>query len=276
MMKHKWMFALPAAYLTAIMPRVINRPKRPDPVFYAHRGLHCNTTDAPENSMSAFQKAVEAGYGIELDVQLTKDQQVVVIHDFNLKRVAGVNKSVDALTYRELCQYTLFDSQEKVPLLADVLKLVDGRVPLIVELKVKNTFSNICEKADEILSAYQGAYCVESFHPAALIWYRKNRPDVCRGQLSMNFQKMEQKYHPVYWIMRHLLTNFLTAPDFIAYDCRTPDELSLKLCRRLFRIPVVGWTIRSQSQLDRVRDDFDYYIFEDFTPSLEDSPEREA
>lgn len=93
--------------------------------------------------------------------------------------------------------------------MTEVLKVVDGKVPLIIELKYKEK-SKICEKTDEILKQYHGAYCIESFHPQVLLWYRKHRPQVCRGQLSMNYQKEEGWRKPQYYILRHLLLNFLT------------------------------------------------------------------
>ncbi len=267
-MKKRTKLALGAAalYTAAITPRLFHRPKRMPEVYYAHRGLHDNTGDAPENTLAAFQKAVERGYGIELDVQVTGDGQVVVAHDFNLERLCSVDRDIDTLTYNELCRYPIYESGQTVPLFADVLKLVDGKVPLIVELKYKNSRSLVCELTDRLLRDYHGVYCVESFHPAAVFWYRLNRPEVCRGQLSSNFMKHDGKRSPMHFIMRHLLTNFLTAPDFIAYDCRDKRALSLTLCRSLFGCPAVAWTVESREQLESCRDFFDYFIFEGFEP----------
>ena len=179
----KWISAAATAagaYLIAIAPRLCERPERMPKVYYAHRGLHDNISDAPENSLAAFQKAVDAGYGIELDVQMTADGKVVVVHDFNLKRISGVDKEIDQCTYEELQDYPIYGSDQRVPLFEDVLKAVDGKVPLIVELKYKEG-SKICEKAQEILNGYTGIYCIESFHPQVLVWYRKNYPHICRG-----------------------------------------------------------------------------------------------
>ncbi len=253
------------SYLGLVMPRMFQRPKQGKKIYYAHRGLHYNAGNAPENTMAAFERAVKAGYGIELDVQLTRDGQVVVTHDFHLRRNCGIDKEVDECTYEELCQYPVFFSKERIPLFTDVLKLVDGKVPLIVELKYKDG-SKICEKADEILQNYEGEYCIESFHPQVLLWYKKNRPWICRGQLSMNYQKEEGWHHPQYYIMRHLLLNFLTKPDFIAYDWKARKGISLWICRNLFRCPVYAWTIKSKEQLKAAEKYFDYFIFEGFRP----------
>ena len=123
-------------YLLAIMPRMLHKPDT-EPfkkVLYAHRGLFDNATNAPENSLAAFQKAVDAGYGIELDIQLTKDKIPVVFHDFTLDRVCGVKGKVCDFTYEELLKFPLSGSDQRIPKFSEVLSLVDGRVPLIVEI----------------------------------------------------------------------------------------------------------------------------------------------
>lgn len=253
-------------YLGSITPRLWKRPKEMPKVYYAHRGLHDNHSEAPENTLAAFQKAVDAGYGIELDVQLTKDGQVVVAHDFHLKRICGADVAIDSLTYKELQAYTVKESQQHIPLFRDVLKLVDGKVPLIVELKVKDWKCDIARKADALLQSYDGVYCIESFHPAGLLWYRRHRPEVCRGQLSCDYFEDEETRTPFHWMLKHLMLNFLTAPDFIAYDCLHKKELSVNLCRNIFGCPAVAWTIKKQSQLKECRPYFDYFIFEGFEP----------
>jgi glycerophosphoryl diester phosphodiesterase len=186
---------LAVLYVLALMPRMRHKPdKAPfQGVLYAHRGLHDNRGDAPENSMKAFEKAVEGGYGIELDVQLSKDKIPVIFHDFTLKRVCGNEGKVCDYTYEELSAFSLYGTKERIPKLEDFLKMVDGRVPLIVELKVEWTDISVCPLADGILSTYDGAYCIESFNPLALIWYRKNRNRVMRGQLSDAFARRGAK-----------------------------------------------------------------------------------
>jgi glycerophosphoryl diester phosphodiesterase len=254
------------AYLAAITPGRKNRWMDTDTVFYAHRGLHDNQSDAPENTMRAFARACDMGYGIEMDIQLTKDRQVVVFHDNTLKRVCAADGQISDYTYQELQQFRVCGTDQKIPLFSEVLKLVDGRVPLIIELKYKNFSNRVCVEADKILSHYHGVYCIESFHPWALLWYRKHRPKICRGQLSMNFQRQEGNYQLQCFIVRHLLTNFLTHPDFIAYDLRDRGALSKNLCRRLYGCPSVAWTVRSRQQLEGCRKYYDAFIFEGFRP----------
>jgi glycerophosphoryl diester phosphodiesterase len=257
-------------YLLAIMPRMWNRPDFTPFTgwLYAHRGLHDNETGAPENSLAAFQKAVDAGYGIELDIQLTKDDVIVVFHDFNLKRVCGVDKKIRDLTYEELQQYRICGSDQQIPTFRQVLDLVDGQVPLIIEYKVPGMDTKVCELGDAMLQNYTGLYCIESFHPSAVLWYRTHRPEVVRGFLSDSFVKEGYSDFPValYEILHNLCLNFLIQPDFIAYNCRYYNDLSRRLCRDLYHAPAVAWTIKSQQELEERADDFDIFIFDSFIP----------
>lgn len=255
-------------YLFAIKPRMSGRPDyRPlYGRYYAHRGLHDNESDAPENSMAAFRKAVEAGYGIELDVQLTKDRIPVVFHDESLQRVCGVPGNVRDYTYEELQEFRLCKSGERIPLFSDFLNMVDGKVPLIVEIKIHEDAGTVCSIADGLLKAYQGVYCVESFHPFAVKWYKEHRPEVIRGQLSGDLSKPDQPESFTYMLVHYLITNVLCRPDFIAYDHRNKNNISRVLCRRLFGALSVAWTIKSQEELDRSRGDYDLFIFEGFLP----------
>ncbi len=267
-----------ALYLSAIAPRLIKGPSAESflkQILYAHRGLHDNRTDAPENSMAAFKKAVDAGYGIELDVQLTKDSVPVVFHDFTLERVARYeeeNKSVSGkvidYTFDELSKFHLLASDEKIPKFEDFLKLVDGKVPLIIELKIEGFDTSVCEIVDKLLSEYKGAYCIESFNPLGLIWYKKNRKDVFRGQLSQEFFRVPEKHlhTPLHFMLSFLNFNFLTRPDFIAYNHAHSKNLSRMLCHGLFKKTAAAWTIRSQEELNRNKKRFDIFIFEGFIP----------
>lgn len=235
--------------------------------FYAHRGLHDNTSDAPENSMAAFQKTMEAGYGMELDIQLSKDKIPVVFHDFTLKRICGVPGRVCDYTYEELQQFSLCDSQEKIPKFEEVLELVQGKVPLIVEFKIPGMDISLCPIADKLLINYKGLYCIESFHPLAVHWYRTHRPEVVRGQLSDCFMRTKGYRGLPYFIVQNLLLNFYTKPDFIAYNHLYKKGLSRRICHGLYKNMAVAWTIRDEEQLQDAHKYFDIYIFENFIPA---------
>ncbi|MDO4941785.1 MAG: glycerophosphodiester phosphodiesterase family protein [Lachnospiraceae bacterium] len=237
-------------------------------VYIAHRGLFDNHTKAPENSLSAFRKAVNAGYGIELDVQLTKDGQLVVFHDAILDRMCDIEKKLTDCTYKELQQYTLADSEERIPLLKDVLKTVKGKVPLIIEIKPEGDFIGTARMLSSMMKSYRGLYCVESFHPGVVHWFRKHDPDVIRGQLSTNYKRDHIQVSPVVsMLLSNLLLNFYGKPDFIAYHYRYADDFSYRLCKKLYNFESVGWTFRSQKAMDENKDRFDVYIFDSFIPN---------
>lgn len=255
-------------YLFLVAPRMFGKPDRTPlyGVLYAHRGLFDNQTDAPENSLPAFRKAVEAGYGIEFDVQLSKDGIPVVFHDANLKRMCGIDGNVWEYDLEELQQMKLAGSDATIPTFEEVLKVIDGKVPLIIEYKLDVAQTKVCELTNEMLSHYKGVYCIECFHPLALIWYRKHRPDIVRGQLCMEYWK-EEKYrgNPLFLLLSYLVTNVATRPDFIAYQHSDASNLSRRVARRLGALSV-AWTIKNQEQLEEAKKHFDLFIFDSFIP----------
>lgn len=255
-------------YLFLVAPRMFGKPDRTPlyGVYYAHRGLFDNKTDAPENSLPAFRKAVNAGYGIELDVQLSKDNVLVVFHDAGLKRMCGVDGKVWEYDYAELKQMKLAGSDATIPTFEEVLATVDGKVPLIIEYKLDVAQTKVCRLANAVLLNYNGAYCIECFHPLALLWYRKHRPDIVRGQLCMEYWK-EEKYrgNPLFLLLSYLVTNVATRPDFIAYQHSDASNFSRRVARRLGALSV-AWTIKTQEQLEAARRHFDLFIFDSFIP----------
>lgn len=255
-------------YLFAIQPRIKGRVPMPaeQVIYYAHRGLHDKANGIPENSLPAFKQAVESGYGMELDVQLTKDGVAVVFHDITLIRMCGVEGKVSNFTYEELQKFPLAGTEEKIPTFAQVLQVVKGKMPLIVELKMERLDQSVCEVIAKILREYKGPYVVESFNPLVVYWYKKNFPEVCRGQLSEPFRCLGSEQPIVTFGLRHLLFNFITRPDFIAFHCGHPHALSRWLCTKLYGAIPVAWTVRSPQQLEKIRNKFQIYIFENFLP----------
>ena len=259
---------LAALYFLMIMPRMTGKPDTAPfkEWLYAHRGLHDNASDAPENSMRAFAKAVDAGFGIELDIQMSKDGVPVVFHDFTLKRICGASGKVIDYTFEELQQFSLCGTDQRIPRFEDVLKLVDGRVPLIVEFKIELADLSICPAADQLLSNYKGMYCMESFNPLGVLWYRRHRKSIVRGQLSDAFLKEGEYTGALYFLLQNLLFNWLGKPDFVAYNHKYPNILSRKLCRGLYHNTAAAWTIKSQEQLEAAKEHFDIFIFDSFIP----------
>lgn len=256
-------------YLFLIKPNTgrKSRMKPFEEVFIAHRGLFDNKTNAPENSLPAFRKAVQAGYGIELDIQLTKDHQMVVFHDASLKRMCGVDKILTDCTYKEIQQYTLAKSNEGIPLFEDILDIVDGKVPMVIEIKPEGDCIETARMLAKRMKSYKGIYCMESFHPGVVGWYRMHQPEVLRGQLSTNFKKNKISCTGLqHIVLSNLLLNFYAKPDFIAYNHKYADEFSYRLCRKLYDVENVAWTIRSQEQLEKAQEIFDAFIFDSFIP----------
>lgn len=255
-----------AIYLFLVAPRMFNKPDR-TPLYnwhYAHRGLFDNESDAPENSLPAFEKAVKAGYGIEFDVQLSKDGKLVIFHDATLTRMCGVEGNVWDYTLEELKTFKLANSEATIPTFEEALQLVNGQVPLVIEYKLDRVQTEVCKKANEVLKDYQGAYCIESFHPLALMWYRKNRPDVIRGQLSQeHFRYEKYKGNVAMWIVSFLLTNVAARPDFVAYNHRHTNNISRRLFRLLGGLSV-AYTIKSKGRYEEVKNDYDLFIFDSF------------
>ena len=208
---------------------------------FAHRGLHSRAKSIPENSLAAFERAASAGYGMELDVQLSRDGEVVVFHDDDLKRVCGVEAKVADLTLEELKKLRLCGTEETIPLFSEVLKCVRGRGALIVELKNGKRNKELCEKTYELLRSYSGEYCIESFNPFIVRWFKRNAPEVLRGQLATHPEDYKGEVNPVTgFLLGCVLLNFLSRPQFIAYKIgRKPFTVKLS---ELFGAMRVCWT----------------------------------
>jgi len=238
---------------------------------FAHRGLHTEDGKIPENSIAAFNAAADAGYGIELDVQLSSDGRVVVFHDATLNRVCGVDSRVDEKTYAELREISLGSSKQTIPLFIDVLKCIGGRVPLIVELKTGKHNRELCRKTRDILSSYSGPVCVESFDPRIVCWFRLHAPQYMRGQLSCPKEDYKPAYSdpvafildPVAFILSNGLLNFLGRPNFIAYKIG-PKGLLVRLTEFLGAVRAC-WTSRAVGVNENGND---MVIFEYYHPPL--------
>lgn len=226
----------------------------------AHRGYHNNKKGIPENSVLAFKKAIDNNYLIELDVRLTKDQKLVVFHDDNLKRVCGVNKRVKDLTYRELLKYNLFDTTQKVPLFSDVIKLVNGRVPILIETKYHNRYGVLEKILINELSNYKGLYAIQSFYPMSLLWLKRNTKDIPIGLLSSNFKNDLNRLKSI--IGKTLILDLFFKTDFISYDVKgLPNNyLSYKGDKK----KIVIWTIKNKKDYDLARQYTDSLICENF------------
>ena len=234
---------------------------------YAHRGLHGN--GIPENSMAAFRAALDGGYGIELDLHLMKDGKLAVFHDNTLDRTTGKSGRLEDLTAEDLVNYPLEGTDEQIPLFSQVLELYDGKAPIIVELKpVGGNHAALTKAACDMLDAYHGVYCLESFDPRCIHWLKNNRPELIRGQLTENFIANKKSPLP-FWmkaILTHQVENFLVKPDFVAYKFADRKTLSNFLVHKLWGAQGVTWTLKTpQEYADAVEEGW-IPIFEGFRP----------
>lgn len=230
----------------------------------AHRGLHSNDNIVPENSLKAFERAVEEKYPIELDVYLLTDNKIAVFHDDSLMRMCGYDVLIQNLTSKQLNEYQLLNSSEKIPLLDEVFALVQGQVPILIEIKDQKRKKEVQQILFEAINLYQGEIAIQSFNPFLLKWFVRHAPSIPRGQLSSDF-KNEKMNLIVKKLLKHFLLNFISRPHFIAYDIQDmPNNTVQKLRNR--GLPVLCWTIKKASDYAQVLPFCDNIIFEGFKP----------
>ena len=254
-----------AIYLWMIAPSH-SRPKADALLnrLYAHRGLHDGERGVPENSLVAFSRAADAGYGIELDVQLTGDLVLVVHHDANTSRLCGKDAVIRDTRHEDLPK---LPDGSAIPTFAEVLALVNGRVPLIVEIKPYGKATENAAATLQALRGYAGAYCVESFHPSAVRYFRKTAPGVLRGQLAMGGKRNPKEANvQAYIALKYLLVNVMGRPHFVAYSSAEDRNLSMWLMKRTYRPMLAALTLRSQAALQQAKSHYQMWIFERFTP----------
>ena len=261
--------ALAAGYAWCIRPNNARRqamePFVRTPI--AHRGLFSPELGVPENSLAAFRRAVDHGFGMELDVQLTSDDVLVVFHDDSLERMCGVKKNLRDCTWDQLQQLRLAGTGHRIPRFSEVLDAVAGATPMVVEVKPNGRAIEAAQAAVEALRDYQGVFCVESFNPAVVWWFRRKHPELVCGQLATN----SMGNRSISWARRVICTNMLmnglTRPDFVAYDRNCVSNLSYRACRKLFNPSLVTWTVRSQEAFDRAQAQGQAVIFDSFMPA---------
>ncbi len=230
--------------------------------FVAHRGLF-NNVDIPENSIPAFVAARENNFGIELDVQMSADGVLVVFHDDSLKRMTGADGLVCEKTFEELRQLRLLDTDCQIPTFEEFLQAAGG-VNLVVEIKTHKNIGELEQKVVDALANYQGNYCVESFNPYIIRWFKVNAPHIIRGQLATNLKNTKMAKWKV-WLLKNLMLCKWNGSQFIAYDAEYITKV--KAVKRFSKkIPIICWTIKSQEQYDSLKDHFENIIFDSFMP----------
>ncbi len=254
--------------LVYLLVLVRPRGKRPeDPSLlgdYAHRGLHGN--GVPENSLAAFALACEAGYGIELDVQLSRDGEIMVFHDYTLERMTGDPRKLSELSAAALGELHLAGTKETIPSLAQVLRLVDGRVPLLIELKGEDLNTALAPKLAAMLGDYSGPYCIESFNPLLLRDIQKHLPQAYCGLLYTNVVRDKKKASLINILLSAMALNVLCRPQFIAFNEADRHSLPVRLTTGLYHAPKFVWTVRSEASLNMAHQCGECPIFEHVRP----------
>lgn len=232
---------------------------------YTHRGFYDNPK-TPENSMKAFSKALDKGYGIELDVRILKDGTLVVFHDANLNRMTGADVKIETLTKQELKNYTLLGTTEQVPEFKTVLELIDSKVPLLIELKPPKDVDRLCRAVTKQLASYKGKYAVCSFDPRCVKWFKENSPNTLRGQISQNYFKQEKTLGNklLMCLLGLLIFNFITKPNFISYRFEHRNDLAPAVAQRLWKLDSFVWTAKSKEEALKAEKEGKTVIFENF------------
>lgn len=230
--------------------------------YVAHRGLH--DEESPENSLSAFEKAIQKGYVIELDVQQIADGTVVVFHDSSLSRLTGQDGYLKNLIQEDLSACYLGGTKETIPTLKQALDLIDGRTPIIIEIKNTLKVGSLESATLEILKNYKGQFAIMSFNPYVLSWFKENAPEILRGQLSAFFKKDKLSIIKKV-VLKKMLLNKVAQPNFIAYEA---EHLPNRYVRKFNNLPLLAWTVRSQEEYMRVVKYCDNIIFENFEPKI--------
>ena len=205
----------------------------------AHRGVH--NPQIPENTLPAFVKSVDKNYIIELDIHILKDNTIVIYHDHNLKKLTGVNKVIETLSYAQLSKIKI-KKKYTIPTLEQVIHIVDGKVPLLIEVKDVNNNPKFEEEIVKILDNYKGEFAIQSMNPFVIDWFYKNRKDYVIGLIIFN----ELNYN--------IVKKYTKKIDFISvYKKQLPFKIN-KL--------VLGWTIRNEKELNKYKDLCDNLICE--------------
>jgi glycerophosphoryl diester phosphodiesterase len=229
----------------------------------AHRGLW-RPDGPPENSLGAFQAACAAGYGVELDVQLSADGEAMVFHDEDLARLTGVAGRLCDRTAADLAELRLEGTDERIPTLAETLALIGRRA--LVHVELKTPFGHVGpleQRVHEILIDHSGPVCVIGFNPYSHAWFAERFPNVLRGLDSYSWERAPHMSEAQRKSFANLEQVSIARPHFLALGLdMLPSARAAEL--RAEGLPIVAWTVRAPEQWEAVREGCDNLIFEGF------------
>lgn len=239
---------------------------------FAHRGLHTPEKGIIENTQSAFQAAIDAGFGIELDVRPAGDGEIVVFHDATLDRLTKSSGRVDTLDAAALKKVAFKNGTDRIQTLAELLEQVAGRVPLLIELKTDWVTHGPAERRiGALLSTYKGDAAVMSFDPKSIALFSREMPHITRGFVAEAFTDAEGNENLSFWqrfMMRHLLSAFSCRPHFVNYDVTALPACGPWVWRKILRRPLLAWTVRSHEQHLHALQWADAIVFEQYQPGV--------
>lgn len=232
----------------------------------AHRGFHDLGSGIPENSLAAFDRAAELGTPVEFDVHLTADGVPVVVHDVDLERVTGVAGTVTELVAAEVAERSILGTDQRVPTLTQVLEVLGGRVGAMVELKnYSRNVGPLEETVYAILRDYDGDHCVASFNPASVAWFRRNAPEVRRGQTAAPLDEVEGLPGWLRPLLGAMVGNTVSGPEFLSYELRGLPNAAVSFWRRR-GLPLITWTVQTPADVVKARAVADNFIYEGVVP----------
>lgn len=229
----------------------------------AHRGLHNDY--APENSIQAFQNAIDKNLPIEFDIQIISDGTIIVFHDSKLKRLTGRDVYTKNLTIKDLKNYKLLNTNFSIPTLEEVLTLVSGKVPILIEIKNEGKVGLLENKLLKILENYKGEFAIQSFNPFVLQWFKNNAPDIIRGQLSSRFKNESLSFFKKFFLRRMYFNKRISEPHFVAYEA---NALPNRFAKKNKKSPLLAWTVKGQEEYKKVAPYCDNIIYEKFDPEI--------
>ena len=224
--------------------------------FIAHRGLH-KSRIIPENSIQAFKNAMEKNYAIEFDINITIDKQIVIFHDDDLNRLCNKKERIEEVTYDFLKDLKLYESDEKIPLLKELLVEISGKILLVIEIKKHKNIGILENKLVDLLENYKGKYLICSFEKNILFWFKKNKPNFKRGLIFESNPKKFEKYNKTLFLYKY----YKSRADFISLDYKLLESSIYDFCKRK-NLQIISWTIRDKKNYEKIKTKVDAVIFE--------------
>lgn len=228
----------------------------------AHRGLHDESS--PENSLAAFQAAIDHGFPIELDIHLLADGKIVVFHDDDLKRMVGDLRQINKVTSLEIKDLKLINSDQGIPLLSEVLDLVKGQVPLVIEIKNTHILGELEDELFHLLKNYSGEVAIQAFNHLSLIKMKQLMPEIPRGMLSAGDLGEISLFKK--WLVQNYILFPLVKPSYVAHDFNSLDDMAIDFLNECCKVPLLSWTIRNEEEYQKVKNRVGNVIFENIFP----------